>query len=401
MRILFANNYYYLRGGSERVYFDEISVLESHGHHVAPFSRAYEKNYPSDCSTYFSSDLFYENVPLPTKVMSAAKLVYSRENYVKAGRLMDNFKPDVVHCHNIYGRITTAILDAAKDRHIPIVMTLHDYKLVCPAYLMLSNGSVCDKCLGGSFFHCVTKRCHKGSLLPSLVYTAESYLCRILDKYDTIRYFLCPSRFLLEIHAQSGIARKRLVYLPNFLRLEQFTPDYAPGKYILYAGRLSHEKGVATLIEAMRGLSMPLKVVGDGPLRSELETFARDNDLAQVEFLGYRSGDELKSLFAGAAFVVFPSEWYENAPMTILEAFASGKPVVGSRIGGTPEMVRQGESGLLFEPGDVEGLRRTLDRLYNDQAAVIRMGENARRQVEVENNSETHYQQLLDIYANA
>jgi glycosyltransferase involved in cell wall biosynthesis len=401
MKFLFVNNFYYLRGGSERVFYDEIAMLEQKGHQVAPYSRQFDKNLTSPYSAYFSSPISYENVSLLKKVTVAAKLIYSFENRRQAGQLMDDFKPDLIHCHNIYGRITTAILDAARVRNIPIVMTLHDYKLVCPAYLMLREGCVCDQCGGKAFYHCATKSCHKGSLIPSFVYTAEAYMSRILSKYDNVRYYLCPSQFLLEKHAQAGIPRERLVYLPNFLHMEKFTPDYRPGEYILYAGRLSHEKGVTTLLKAMCGLNLPLKIVGDGPLRQELESLARNEGLNHVEFLGYRSGEDLKALFAGAAFLAFPSEWYENAPMTILEAFASGKPVIGSRIGGTPEMVREGKTGLLFEPGDVEDLRRAINQLFSDKSLIIQMGRTARKQVEKENCAESHYQQLSKIYSRA
>lgn len=401
MKVIFANNYYYLRGGSERVFFDEIQLLEENGHVVAPFTRTFEKNFPSKFANFFLDPIEYENVSFSRKIRAASELIYSSECRRRAGALIDQIKPDLIHCHNIYGRLTTGLLDAARQHDVPVVMTLHDYKLVCPAYLMLRNGEVCGQCQGSTFFHCVRHRCHKGSLLPSLVYTAEAYLARFFDKYRGVRFFACPSRFILAQHREIGIAEDRLVHLPNFIHIDSFAPDYEPGSYVLYAGRLSHEKGVQTLLAAMCGLSVPLKIVGDGPLRAELEAFVADNSLENVEFLGYRTGDELKRLFSRAAFLVFPSEWNENAPMTILEAFASGKPVIGSRIGGTPEMVREGESGLLFEPGNADSLRDAIVRLFSNSEQIVRMGKNARQQVEAENSEEYHYARLMEVYDRA
>jgi len=401
MNVLFANNFYYLRGGSERVFFDEMELLKQGGHQVTPFSRSFEQNQPTEFSCYFPSPLAYQGVSLSQKVGAALKLIYSPEVRHQAGRLMDRVRPDLVHCHNIYGRLTTAVLDAAKQRGIPVVMTLHDYKLVCPAYLMLRNNEVCALCNGRDFRHCVMGRCHKGELFSSLVYAAEAYMSRLLHKYAAVNAFLCPSRFLLDRHRDAGFPESKLNLVPNFIDLDGFTPNFAPGSYVLYAGRLSHEKGVATLLKAAAGLTVPLKIVGDGPLRDELERFALENGLHHVEFLGYRSGLELKRLFSDAAFLVFPSEWYENAPMTILEAFALGKPVLGSNLGGTPELVQEGLTGSIFRAGDVEELRERLAELLRDPERLEQMGRAGRRLVEARHGAENHYRMLMDLYQTA
>lgn len=401
MKILFANNFYYLRGGSERVFFDEMAMLERHGHEIAAYSRHFNRNLPSAYSPYFSGPINYEDVPLLQKITVAAKMIYSAENRHSIGTLMDQFRPDLMHVHNITGRLTTSILDAARVRRIPTVMTLHDSKLICPSYLMLHNGAVCDACNGSRFYHCLRKRCHKGSLMASLVYTTEAYLSRLCKKYDMITSFLCPSQFLLEKHAQAGIAHDRLVHLPNCMDVTSSEACPAAGNYLLFAGRLSHEKGVTTLLKALCGLDLPLKIAGEGPLRKQLECFCSERGLSRVEFLGHQTGDDLRNLFSGAALVVFPSECYENAPMTILEAYAASKPVLGSRIGGIPELVREGETGQLFEPGSHEELRAKLSLLWNDRKTLQEMGQRARSLVEALFSPSRHYDRLIGVYEKA
>ena len=266
---------------------------------------------------------------------------------------------------------------------------------------MLLNGVVCEKCKDGRFFHCVVHRCHKGGFLPSIIYTCESYFNRILKKYDWVKYFICPSKFLLNKHAESGISLKRLVHIPNFIKLDNFQPSFNVGSYVLYAGRLSREKGILSLLKSIQDLDIQLKIVGDGPMRNEYERFVRENSLKDVIFEGYKSGDELRDLFRGAAFVVFPSEWYENAPMTVLEAFAYGKPVIGSDIGGIPEMIINGETGFLFSPGDHQDLREKIQYLLSNPSLIETLGRKARKRVEEEYNADLHYKRLMEIYNNA
>lgn len=400
MRFIFADNYFYIRGGAEKVFFDEIHLLRSYGHEVAFFSRHFNKNILSEYSQYFASDFKYEDISILKKFSAALKLIYSYECRNKFDRLLKLFNPDVIHAHNIYGRLTTSIIDAAKKRRIPVVMSLHDLKLICPSYLMLYNGEICERCKGKKFYYCATKRCHKGSLFPSLVYTVETYYNSLLKKYDWVRYFICPSKFILKKHIESGIPEKKLIYLPNFIKTEEFIPIINQGKYILFVGRLSKEKGVLTLLNAVMGLDVILRIAGDGPMRSTYENYIKEKKITNVVFEGYKSGEELKNLFKNAIFLVFPSECYENAPMTILEAFASGKPVIGSKIGGIPEMVIENKTGLLFNPGNNLELRERIHFLLSHPSLVTQMGKNAGEMVENEYNAKTHYEHLMRVYSN-
>lgn len=399
MKLVFANNYFYLRGGSEKVFFDEIKMLVKYGHKVAPFTRYFEKNIASEYSKFFPPHFDYENVSqLSKKITSGVKLIYSYECRNKFNELLNIFKPDVIHTHNIYGRLTSSIIDAAGKKCIPVVMTLHDLKMICPSYLMLLNGKICEKCKGGNFYHCIVKKCHKGRLLPSLIYTIESYINTVFKKYDWVRFFICPSKFLLEKHVEAGIPEERLLYIPNSIKIEVFEPNYTKGNYILFVGRLSKEKGIIALLKATKEIKVPVWIIGEGPMRKEYEDYVNENNITNIVFKGYKSGEELRNIFKSAAFLVFPSECYENAPMTILEAFAYGKPVIGANIGGIPEMVIENETGLLFNPGDYRELREKINFLLSNPSLVTQMGKNAREKVEKEFNEEIHYQKLIEVY---
>lgn len=402
MKLIFTNNYYYLRGGSERVFFDEMEMLSAHGHKVVPFSRNFEKNIYSKYSKFFPSPLEYmNNLSALAKTFVGFKLIYSFESRKKFSQLLDSFKPDIVHAHNIYGRLTSAIVDSAKVKKIPVVMTLHDYKLICPSYLMLLNGLPCERCKGRKFYNSLFTLCHKNNFLASATYTIESYFNLWFKKYDWIRFLICPSMFSLEKHLEAGIPEGKLVHIPNFIKLKNFEPDYEPGDYILFVGRLSKEKGVLTLLKAIKGLDIELKIVGDGPMRKEYEKYVRNERITNVAFEGYKSGEELKSLYKNSAFVIFPSEWYENAPMTILETSAYGKPIIGSNIGGIPEMIINEKTGLLFEPGDYNKLREKMKYLLSNSSLIVQIGKDARKRAEEEYNDELHYKRLMEVYRKA
>lgn len=399
MKISFANNFYYLRGGAERVFFDEILWLVQKGNKIIPFSRQSPKNSKTTYAHFFLPVIDYENLNFVNKTKAAFNIIYSLPIKKRFASLLDQEQPDLVHGHNIYGGLSYSIVDAAKDRGVPFVLTLHDLKLACPSYLMLHRGEICDRCGTGNFWHCITQSCHKNSLSASIVNTAEAYFNKIFRKYGWIHRFLCPSQFLLEKIANAGIPRNKLVYLPNALNPMAYEPNYSKGKYALFAGRLSREKGVLTLLKALKHLRIPLRIAGTGPLESECKAFVATHNMHHVAFEGHCQGEKLKDLFQQAAFLIIPSEWYENAPMSILEAFAYGKPAIGSRLGGIPEQIIQDETGLLFEAGNAQELAESVAELWSNPSKIQRMGINARRRIETEFCSDLHVKRLLEIYS--
>lgn len=368
------------------------------GHQVTAFAQAHPDNISANYSKYFPAITDYENLSLPNKLSAAINLIYNRKTAKAFAKFLDSFQPDLIHAHNIYGGLTTAILDAAKKKKIPVLITLHDYKLICPSYTLLNRGKICEDCQGGKFKYCLLHRCHKENLAASLVYCLESSYNKWMGKYNSARYLICPSRFSFNKHIQNGISENKLTYLPNFVSIDDYQPNFSPGEYILYAGRLSKEKGAITLLKAVKNISVPVKIVGDGPAKDKCASFVRENKMSHVTFEGYKTGDELKNLFKNAAFLVFPSQCYENAPMTILEAFAYGKPVIGSNVGGIPEMVSDGQTGLLFTMGDHLQLRDKIKSLLDQPAQTETMGKNARQLVTEKFNAKLHYQNLMELY---
>ena len=399
MHIAFANNFLYLRGGSERVMFEEAEMMRRQDVRVSFFARRQPQSLSTPHEEFYPPLIDPEQLSLPGKLAQAPKLIYNADTYRRFERFLQTAQPDCIHAHNIYGGLTTAIFDAAQRHGIPVVMTLHDYKLICPSYLMLHRERVCADCTGGRFIACVKNRCHKNNLVFSLIYCVESYFNKLYGKYGIPRYLICPSRFMHDKMIENGFAAERVVYVPNSIDVSTVTPEFTHGEYALYVGRLSKEKGLLTLLRACEGTGIPLGILGDGPLRGELDAYVAAHGLSdRVTFFGHQSGEELARIYRQAAFIVTPSEWYENAPMSILEAFGYGKPVIGARIGGIPEMVEPGKTGLLFTPGEVEELRTALTTLWSQPAARQEMGRHARELVTTRFSPAVHTETLLQLY---
>ncbi|NOZ25572.1 MAG: glycosyltransferase family 4 protein [Nitrospirae bacterium] len=401
--ILQVNNYHYVRGGAERYYFELARLLEEHGHRVHYFSVKHEENLPSPYTSYFGRPMSFDTGQgVLRKLETAFRMLYSFENNRLMGRLLADHRVDIAHAHNIYHRVCPSVFDVLRRHDVPVVMTLHDYKLGCSTYSFYRNGHICTECLSDGKVRVIRNRCTKGSLTLSLFHFLEAEIHGMLDIYGrNVSFFICPSMFSLRKHAEIGVAEEKLVHIPNFINISAYEPDYEGQDYILFAGRLSQEKGVRTLLDAVEGLDVELRIVGDGPMRQEYMAYAGEKGLNNVLFEGYKTGKELEALFRGAAFLVLPSEWYENAPMTVLEAFAYGKCVVGSDIGGIPELVLDGRTGLLFRAGDHEDLREKITDLVSNRSTAAMMGREARRRAEEEYNEEVHYHRLMGVYERA
>jgi glycosyltransferase involved in cell wall biosynthesis len=396
MKLLLVNNYFYLRGGCERVMFNDMEALRSNGIEVIPFSVADPDNVPSDYDHYFVPGANIRATTPLTKIGAAVDAIHCRRTAQAFARILDDTKPDVVHCHNIYGRLSTSILGILKKRQVPSVLTVHDYKVACPSYLMLRDGKPCTACVDGGYYRCATSRCHKGQMAASVVYAIEAYYARISGHYAAVSAFLCPSHFTADLLRKAGVEESRVIYHPNSVEPHNYMPSYS-GTYVLSVGRLSHEKGLPTFVEAMLGTNIPVKIAGTGPMESALHEMA-SKDTCPITFEGHCDGARLDELYRNAAFVVVPSEWYENAPMSVLEAFAYGKPVIATRIGGLPELICEGMNGLLVPPGAKKELRAAVSRLWADRDMQARMGGNARLMVETKFAQSTRTESLLGIY---
>lgn len=364
-RLLAINNYFYRRGGAEAVFLDHITLFEQAGWAVAPFAMQGEKNLPSDWSDYFVSEIEFGHQPgLATKLRHAAQIIYSREAQRGVAALVDHFRPHLAHAHNVYHHLSPAIFETLKARGVPTVMTAHDLKIACPAYKMLSHGAVCEKCRNGNFTQVLTNRCAKDSVALSGLLMLETAVHRSLGLYrNYLDRIVVPSRFYRTKLIEWGWPADQLVHVPNFVDPHFLaSPAGEEGDYYLFAGRLAPEKGIATLIEAAGRAGVRLVIAGSGPEEAMLRQAASARQ-ARVEFVGHVSGPALRNLIAGARALVLPSEWYENAPVSLLEAYGLGRPVIGTDIGGIPELIRADHTGLIARPADPEHLAAVLARM--------------------------------------
>jgi len=403
MKILLINKFLYMKGGDAVSTIATGNLLRNHGHQVSFWGMEHPKNPPYPYRHLFIPYLDFNQPGGAVHQLSLAfNILYSMEAKRKIRKLIEIDKPDIVHLNNFAHQISPSILDVFDEHRIPVVMTMRDYKLVCPSYSMLGpDGKQCEKCKNGKFYWCFLTKCVKGSYAKSLLNTLEMYFHRSIHIYDKIDIFISPSEFLKKKVKEMGF-KKEVVCLPNFIEINEFIPQFAPrGNRFVYFGRLSREKGIFTLIEAMKGLKCDLAIIGEGPIKGSLMAKVEKEGLDNICFPGYKTGVNLHAEIKNSIAAILPSEWYENNPRTVMESFALGKPVIGSRIGGIPELVIDGETGLTYNPGDAGDLRSKIELLLGDAALVIKMGKRARKFVEDNLNPGKHYNELIEVYQQA
>jgi len=407
MRILQVNQYYYPRGGADKYFLDLSQALEDAGHQVAVFSMQHPKNQNSVYGKYFVSRVsFNAGLGLANALKIPARVLYSFEAKRKFKQLVKEFKPEIIHLHNIYHHLSPSILSVAKKNKIPVVMHLHDYKLVCPNHMLFTGGKYCEKCRPNKYYNCLKYRCIKESFFGSLLGVFEMYFHHsILKVYEkNISLFIAPSRFMKETCVRFGWDEKKIevVYNPysaSFLS----APLEAPGTssdYLLYFGRLGREKGLETLLNALPATRERLLIAGSGEEEEKLKQKALLNSLS-VKFLGFKSGEELRDLILKAKAVIMPSIWAENMPLSLLEAMSLNKVVIASCFGGFPEIIKNGENGLLFTPGDFRDLAQQINSLTELDLGAMqkKAGETAAQFQPAKNLAEVLaiYQRLLKL----
>jgi len=407
MKVLLINKFFFPLGGTEKYLFDLRQALLQLGHKVAEFSMQHPENRPSPYADYFAPELNLDPLALDfrSKAGLGLQVIYSRPAERSLTRLLRDFRPDLAHLHNIHYQLTPSILFALRRARVPIVWTLHDLHLVCPSHIMYhhESGGPCEACRGRKFYMAAARRCIKNSALAGLAGAVEGHLYSALGVYRRwVDLYLAPSRFLRDLMVAEGLPANRIVYLPNYTEPDRTRAQSEGEGYGLYAGRLSREKGVLTLLRALAKVpDLPFYFLGIGPLALQLRREADELGLKQVKFLGFQHGASLERLRRKASFVVAPSECYENCPFAVLEAFAAGKAVLASRIGGIPELVREGVTGRLFPPGDVEALAAGLRDFIGHPREVEAWGRKALRVAESEYTFPLHLQLLLGLYQRA
>jgi glycosyltransferase involved in cell wall biosynthesis len=399
-QLLAINNYYYRRGGSEAVFFEHNRLFAEAGWEVVPFSMRHAQNLPSEWSAHFVAQTDGPGRQSPfAKISRAAGAIYSLEAARRIRGLLALIRPQVAHAHNIYHHLSPSVLVELRRREIPVVLTLHDLKLVCPAYKMHTQGAICEDCRGGALRHVVKNRCIKNSAAMSALVWLESTIHQALDVYrDNVTRFVVPSRFFLAKFAEWGLDTRRFVHVPNSIDVDAFDAHSEPGEAFVYLGRLVPEKGVATLIRAAAKAGVRLRIIGTGPEEPALRQLAHELG-GDVEFTGYLSGTELHAAISSARAVVIPSEWYENAPISVMEAGALCRPVIGADIGGIPELISEGETGFVFESGNVDALVEVLDRAQSLPASSLRgMGAAARERMRTEFRPSLYRERIQAMY---
>lgn len=431
MKILLVNKFYYLKGGTERYFFDLKKLLEEKGNKVIPFSMQDGRNIETPYKKYFVNQINIEKPRFSAK--SVGRIVYSFEAKRKLEELIKREQPDIAHLHNIYHQISPSILTVLKKHKIPIVMTLHDFKILCPVYILYSKNEVCEKCKTYRYWHCVLRRCAKNSLLASKLNAFEMFFHKFLKIYEkNIDLFISPSEFLKNKILEWGrLPEEKIKVLPHFVtegcsfdrrrfrtgsepRAKDPLEIYGDSSvaafprddgYILYFGRLSKEKGVDLLLKATKilknsgRLQTKLYITGSGPQGQELKQFVRSENLEDlVKFLGYLKKERLQEVIKNSLFTMMPSRVYESFGLAILESCQLGKPVLASNLGALPELVQEGKTGMLFKAGDAQDLAERIVLMLDDRKKLEEMGNKGRKLVLEKYNKEIHWQKLGNVY---
>lgn len=391
MRILNVGHNYFVHGGSDRVLLETEKLLADNGHTVIPFCASNKLNNKSEYSHYFPK------APDPNRsnIFDFPSYFYNFNAKDKIKTLLKHESFDIAHLHIYYGKITTSILNQLKQNKIPIIQTLHEYKLACPVYTMVNKGKECKKCIEGSFYNCVTNRCKNNSFFLSSIMAAEAYFSRVSGDIDKIDLFLSVSEFHKKIMLEAGVPENKVKVLHNFVNSDDYYFDNNPkhDDYFLYFGRIEEIKGIDSLINAFSELPYKLLVVGGGAyLDSMLDKIAQYDN---ISYLGFMNGDELKDVVRKATGVIVPSIWNENCPMNVLEAKSLGRPVIGSSIGGIPELIRHNIDGYCFTPGNVDEIKHFVEKVVEEHECLSLA---ARQDVIDRFSHNAYYNKLTKIY---
>lgn len=392
LRVLIVNKFYYPRGGDCVCTINLERLLREHGHTTAVYSMDYPENIETEWSKYFASNVDFSSGGISGKLNAVKRIMGLGDINDSFNKLLDDFKPDVVHLNNIHSYLSPRLAQLAKKRGIKVVWTLHDYKLICPAYLCLRDDKPCEDCFV-SKTSVLKHRCMKGSLAASALAYAESirWNKKVLEK--NVDAFVCPSDFMRAKMSEAGFSSEKLVVDCNFLDFAK--AEMLGGKevekredYYCYIGRLSEEKGIDVLLKAAEALPYKLKLAGDGPLMG--------TSSGNIEFLGKLNAVQVGELLSKARFSVVPSTWYENNPLSVIESLCAGTPVLGANIGGIPELIEAGESGMIFESGNVEQLKDAIEQAFESEWDNRKIKDNSMKRF----SSETHYDKLMKVYLN-
>lgn len=396
MKILMVNKFLHRNGGAETYMIKLGKYLEGQGHQVQYFGMNDLDRCVGNEANQYVSEMDLRNCSKINAIKYLFKTIYSFESKKKIGKVLDDFQPDVVHMNNINYQLTPSIIYEIKKRNIPIVQTVHDVQIVCPNHRLYieETGKICERCIDGKYLNCIKERCVHGSRTKSMVAVIESYYYHIRNTYNLVDCYICPSRFIANKIQQGGVEKNRILVMYNFSdEIKKVPQSRNSRRYVIYFGRLSVEKGIETLIKVCGELSnINFVIAGAGPLEEKIK------GVSNIEFVGFKTGQELQELISNACLSLYPSEWYENCPLSVIESQALGTPVLGSDLGGTKELIIKGKTGDIFRAGDILELKNSIQRLWRNPELLEKMGKECLKQKS--NTIDIYYEELIAIYKN-
>ncbi len=398
MRVLIVNKFLHHNGGSETYIFKLGELLQQIGHEVQYFGMEHKGRCVGNNINLYTTDMDFHNGNKLSKLNYGIKTIYSSEARKKIRGVLDDFKPDVVHINNFNYQLTPSIIiEIIKWRKhnnskVRIIYTAHDYQLICPNHMCynLNYHQNCELCINGEFFNCLKNKCIHNSLAKSAIGSVEATLWNRLRIYKNFDAIICCSEFMKRKLDNNKVLAEKTVMIHNFNDTYNIKASKKK-EYVLYFGRYSEEKGIETLLSVCKKLPyIKFVFAGNGPLKEKVK------QISNVEDMGFLKGDKLKKVIEEALFAVYPSEWYENCPFSVMEAISYGTPVIATDIGGLPELVEDGKTGMLFEYGNVEELKSRIESLYNNRELLAKYTYNCNN-----NNFETlesYYDKIIKIY---
>jgi glycosyltransferase involved in cell wall biosynthesis len=388
MKIVLVHNTYQQPGGEDAAFRNEYNLLTKAGHEVVPYVRSNH-----DASHYISV----------RQLALAKRTIWASDTRKEFRQLLLQEKPQIVHVHNTFLMISPSIYWACHDAQVPVIQTLHNYRLICPGAILFRDGKICEECVEHGVWQSVRYGCYRKSRPASAIVAAMLATHRFLGTWSRmIDYYLVLTEFARRKFIAGGIPPDKIAVKPNFV-----DPDPGNGhgerSYALFVGRLSPEKGLETLLAAWARLniSIPLHIIGDGPMQAQLEEYVRQSHIPSVRFLGSLNWEQVVAAMKGAFFLLFPSQCYEGLPMTVIEAFACGTPVIASGTGSRQELISDGCTGLLFTPGDALDLASKAEWAWTHPRDMAEMGRHSRGEYEAKYTSSRNYKMLLQIYDRA
>lgn len=408
MKILLVNYRYFISGGPEKYMFNIKKMLEDNGHEVIPFSVHSNKNVETPYSKYFVEPIgsrdatYFEECKKTPRVIwqMLSRSIYSVEVEKAIRREIEQVRPDLVYIIHFVNKLSPSVIRGAKKMGVPVVLRLSDYFLLCPRFDFLYDKKPCEDCLKCGYRTCIRRRCVKGSLFASLVRVLSMKIHNLLNIYQDVDAFITPSQFLRSKLMENGFGGDRITCIPTFTASKSEVGAPRIGEYGLYFGRISEEKGVETVVRAFEQLpDHRVKIMGDDTTEEagRLKAYVQEKNLQNIEFTGFKSGEEMEDIIKGARYTLIPSVWYDNLPNTALESFQYSKPVIASNIGSLPELVLDGVNGFLFEAGNAEDLRQKV-LLFSEDETVEKMGAASRARLEERFAPKTHYDALMKVF---